>query len=75
MTTKVEEQLRIAIKTSVTGNYFSDEDDLEGNPQVWEPFENWEIEDIEDQIDTDVDVLISFIKNNKDVILNYLKEE
>lgn len=67
--TKLQEALREQIK----GNYFCDEVDNDGNFQTWEPFENWDLENIEEQIEIDVDVMTYFIDNNKELIIDYLK--
>ncbi len=60
-------KLKDVLKEQITGNYYCD------SGEKWEPFEFWEDDDIEAQIDTDVEVMLQFMKENKDLIINYLK--
>ncbi len=60
-------QLESELKEQITKIYYSD------NGSAWEPFENWDYEDIKDQIETDVIAMMQFINDKKKLLLNYLK--
>ncbi len=48
------------IRTFVEDHYYCDEEN--GVRAIWQPFETWDRDDIEEQIDTDVLALKGFLK-------------
>ena len=69
---KQEKKLRKLLKKQITGNYYCDPDP-ENNDECekWEPFEFWDDERIEEQIETDVESMFKFITKNKKTILEF----
>jgi hypothetical protein len=52
------------IRAFVEDHYYCDDLYDSGERVIWEPFENYSRDWIEDQIETDIEALVNFLKHN-----------